>query len=286
MPRYNLLEKQEAICLRRVCRTHVSQRGDYICTNSNGAGTSRAPNIQTSPAMHTDTSSRPRFFVNGSTVLPFHNTITITTTTTTLKVTIVPYSSGPYLTNHCELHVAAVSKTHCRIYRLSYEPHHSSIRPSVNTIRKNISYQTDHSPNHSFIDPGWLVNMCYHKYTHYTHCGEHIPMHTHMCPKNITEDQTRVIFCEDYQAVRVEANADCPHCEPLSHPHHQYQHRHHHHRAGSSPSSSSSSSVVVVPVTTPIISGRQRQQQQRQQQGGGGGYYPTPPKTATPGSTR
>ncbi|KAL9527539.1 hypothetical protein SMMN14_08532 [Sphaerulina musiva] len=132
--------------------------------------------------------------------------------------------------------------------------------------------------------------MCYHKYTHYTHCGEHIPMHTHMCPKNITEDQTRVIFCEDYQAVRVEANADCPHCEPLSHPHHQYQHRHHHHhhhhRAGSSPSSSSSSSIVVVPVTTPIISGRQRQQQQRQQQGGGGGYYPTPPKTATPGSTR
>lgn len=110
MPRYNLFEKQEAICLRRVCRTHVSQRGDYICTNSNGAGTSRAPNIQTSPAMHTDTSSRPRFFVNGSTVLPFHNTITITTTTT-LKVTIVPYSSDPYLTNHCELHVAAVSET-------------------------------------------------------------------------------------------------------------------------------------------------------------------------------
>lgn len=142
MPRYNLFEKQEAICLRRVCRTHVSQRGDYICTNSNGAGTSRAPNIQTSPAMHTDTSSRPRFFVNGSTVLPFHNTITITTTTTTtLKVTIVPYSSGPYLTNHCELHVAAVSKTHCRIYRLSYEPHHSSLCLSVNTIRKK-TYST------------------------------------------------------------------------------------------------------------------------------------------------
>lgn len=158
MPRYNLFEKQEAICLRRVCRTHVSQRGDYICTNSNGAGTSRAPNIQTSPAMHTDTSSRPRFFVNGSTVLPFHNTITITTTTTTLKVTIVPYSSGPYLTNHCELHVAAVSKTPAE-YTACHTNHttHPSAPLSTPYGKKHIL--PDGPLSEPFIHRSWLADQ-------------------------------------------------------------------------------------------------------------------------------
>jgi hypothetical protein len=34
-----------------------------------------------------------------------------------------------------------------------------------------------------------------------------------MCPKNIIEDQTRVIFCEDYQTYRVDAKVACPHCD-------------------------------------------------------------------------
>lgn len=85
--------------------------------------------------------------------------------------------------------------------------------------------------------------MCYHKYTHYASCIEHVPMHTHLCPKNLTEDLTRVIFCEDYQAVRSSTNSPCPYCLPRS--------------------------TVTTPTTA---SGRYA--------------YPTPPKTATPGSTR
>lgn len=96
--------------------------------------------------------------------------------------------------------------------------------------------------------------MCYHKYTHYPHCDQHIPMHTHMCPKNITDDQTRVIFCEDYQAIRVEARSGCPHCE--------HQHSQHH-------QTRASSSFVTTPTSSVGLHG-----------------YPTPPKTATPGSTR
>lgn len=58
--------------------------------------------------------------------------------------------------------------------------------------------------------------MCYHKYTHYQTCALHVPMHTHMCPKNVTEDATRVIFCEDYQTMQVRLAQACPYCTPRS----------------------------------------------------------------------
>jgi hypothetical protein len=35
-----------------------------------------------------------------------------------------------------------------------------------------------------------------------------------MCPKNVTEDISRVIFCENYRAIRVNANEVCPFCSP------------------------------------------------------------------------
>lgn len=54
--------------------------------------------------------------------------------------------------------------------------------------------------------------MCFHKYTHYQKCTAHVPLHTHMCPKNITEDVSRVIFCENYRAIRVNASETCPFC--------------------------------------------------------------------------
>jgi hypothetical protein len=56
--------------------------------------------------------------------------------------------------------------------------------------------------------------MCFHKYTHYLRCTTHVPLHTHMCPKNVTEDVSRVIFCENYRAIRVNANEVCPFCSP------------------------------------------------------------------------
>lgn len=56
--------------------------------------------------------------------------------------------------------------------------------------------------------------MCFHKYTHYPKCATHVPLHTHICPKNVTEDISRVIFCENYRAVRVNANEVCPFCSP------------------------------------------------------------------------
>jgi hypothetical protein len=56
--------------------------------------------------------------------------------------------------------------------------------------------------------------MCYHKYTHYLKCATHVPLHTHVCPKNVAEDISRVIFCENYRAVRVNANEVCPYCSP------------------------------------------------------------------------
>ncbi|KXS94436.1 hypothetical protein AC578_3542 [Pseudocercospora eumusae] len=55
--------------------------------------------------------------------------------------------------------------------------------------------------------------MCYHEYTHFPRCEVHVPMHTHMCPKNVMNDQTRAIFCEDYQIVQVKTTYSCPHCE-------------------------------------------------------------------------
>ena len=54
--------------------------------------------------------------------------------------------------------------------------------------------------------------MCYHEYTHYITCTEHIPIHTHTCPKNVSDDPSRVIFCEDYKTVRLRSNDLCPHC--------------------------------------------------------------------------
>ncbi|KAK5110175.1 hypothetical protein LTR62_006171 [Meristemomyces frigidus] len=56
--------------------------------------------------------------------------------------------------------------------------------------------------------------MCYHKYVHYGPCKQHIPFHTHVCPKNLNHDGTRVIFCEDYQTVQVVLREGCPHCTP------------------------------------------------------------------------
>lgn len=54
--------------------------------------------------------------------------------------------------------------------------------------------------------------MCFHKYTHYLKCTLHIPLHTHVCPKNVADDASRVIFCENYQAIRVDLNEACPFC--------------------------------------------------------------------------
>jgi len=54
--------------------------------------------------------------------------------------------------------------------------------------------------------------MCYHKYTHYHACTKHVPIHTHLCPKNVTEDATRVIFCEDYRTDQVTLTERCPYC--------------------------------------------------------------------------
>lgn len=56
--------------------------------------------------------------------------------------------------------------------------------------------------------------MCYHKYTHYHSCTAHVPMHTHLCPKNVTEDATRVIFCEEYRTVQSRLPGPCPYCTP------------------------------------------------------------------------
>lgn len=80
--------------------------------------------------------------------------------------------------------------------------------------------------------------MCHQKYTHFSTCSKHVPIHTHstslpspssissrviivlmscvytVCPKNITEDITRIIFCEDYQTARIHSNEVCPYCPP------------------------------------------------------------------------
>ncbi|KAK3067707.1 hypothetical protein LTR53_015262 [Teratosphaeriaceae sp. CCFEE 6253] len=92
--------------------------------------------------------------------------------------------------------------------------------------------------------------MCYHKYTHYGACKRHIHLHTHLCPKNVNDDQTRVLFCEDYTTVRVQLQDRCPHCSPR--------------RSTASPAS--------LTLSTGSRSGL----------GGLGLGYPTPPKTNTP----
>ena len=56
--------------------------------------------------------------------------------------------------------------------------------------------------------------MCFHQYTHYLQCTTHVPLHTHVCPKNAADDISRVIFCENYKAIRVNANELCPFCSP------------------------------------------------------------------------
>lgn len=173
--------------------------------------------------------------MNRSTVL--HHAIT-TATRASLRL-----KSDTYLTNYCELSVSATPGLTVD-YSLPKDRHQRHDTPRLAT---SLYSRTEHISIGPHSGPSLSTNhiMCYHKYTHYSHCNNHIPMHTHMCPKNITEDQTRVIFCEDYQAVRVEAKADCPHCDV------------HQHRSATTPTSST---------------GRQG--------------YPTPPKTATPGSTR
>lgn len=60
--------------------------------------------------------------------------------------------------------------------------------------------------------------MCYHKYTHFGVCTLHVPMHTHTCPKNINEDAARVLYCEDYQTIRVKIGLHCPYCLAMSAP--------------------------------------------------------------------
>lgn len=54
--------------------------------------------------------------------------------------------------------------------------------------------------------------MCFHKYTHYLKCKTHVPLHTHVCPKNIHEDISRVIFCENYKTTREDKDEPCPFC--------------------------------------------------------------------------
>ena len=64
-----------------------------------------------------------------------------------------------------------------------------------------------------------VLTMCFHQYTHYNDCKaavKHVPMHTHLCEKNVTEDETRVIFCENYDTVRVNAPGPCPFCPARS----------------------------------------------------------------------
>jgi hypothetical protein len=56
--------------------------------------------------------------------------------------------------------------------------------------------------------------MCFHQYTHYLKCTTHVPLHTHVCPKNAADDISRVIFCENYKAIRVNVNEVCPFCSP------------------------------------------------------------------------
>ena len=38
-------------------------------------------------------------------------------------------------------------------------------------------------------------------------------MHTHTCPKNLLESAARVLFCEDYETIRVELAERCPYCQ-------------------------------------------------------------------------
>jgi hypothetical protein len=56
--------------------------------------------------------------------------------------------------------------------------------------------------------------MCFHQYTHYLKCTTHVPLHTHVCPKNAGDEISRVIFCENYKAIRVNVNEVCPFCSP------------------------------------------------------------------------
>jgi hypothetical protein len=72
------------------------------------------------------------------------------------------------------------------------------------------SSSSTHQPTNATHPP----TMCFHKYTHYLKCTTHVPLHTHMCPKNVAEDISRVIFCENYRAIRVNANEVCPFCSP------------------------------------------------------------------------
>ena len=57
--------------------------------------------------------------------------------------------------------------------------------------------------------------MCFHQYTHYLKCTTHVPLHTHVCPKNAADDISRVIFCENYKAIRVNINEVCPFCSSV-----------------------------------------------------------------------
>lgn len=54
--------------------------------------------------------------------------------------------------------------------------------------------------------------MCYHQYTHFQSCRSHIPIHTHICPNNVTDDPTRVIFCSNYETFQIWLNEACPFC--------------------------------------------------------------------------
>ena len=55
--------------------------------------------------------------------------------------------------------------------------------------------------------------MCYQEYTHFGACEKHIAMHIHICPKNLTESPSRVIFCEDYEIFRIYLDKICNYCQ-------------------------------------------------------------------------
>lgn len=93
-----------------------------------------------------------------------------------------------------------------------------------------------------------LIDASILRYTHFPGCDIHRPMHAHICDKNLLESESRVIFCEDYRVIRIDAPIPCPHCEKEA--------------------------EEAADATTPSSPKNSRN------------AYPTPPKTSTPSSTR
>jgi hypothetical protein len=99
-------------------------------------------------------------------------------------------------------------------HSITTSKHHRSIT-AINLPSRVPAYYSNRRRRSSLLEQRTnTTEMCFHKYTHYLKCATHVPLHTHMCPKNATEDISRVIFCENYRAVRVNANEVCPFCSP------------------------------------------------------------------------